>query len=73
MQSHPEAGPGFLKNQSIAVDHETPFQSGQQFMASFFKMIESIWNVNLLTETMFIKADTQKYSISCMFIIIVAT
>ena len=41
MQSHPEAGPGFLKNQSIAVDHETPFQSGQQFMASFFKMIES--------------------------------
>lgn len=40
MQSHPEAGPGFARNQDIEVDKEkAPFESGALFMASFCKMI----------------------------------
>ncbi|SMF79044.1 type 1 glutamine amidotransferase [Pseudobacteriovorax antillogorgiicola] len=40
MQSHPEAGPGFVMNQSLPVElDETLFESGQVFLRNFFSHI----------------------------------
>ena len=40
MQSHPEAGPGFVDNQSLPMEkHESNFDSGELFLRKFISKI----------------------------------